>query len=81
MSADNFGAKPKTSGESSFGPERHFAISRMFDAPRELIFSLWSDVNHLRRWWGPKGCSVGFCNLDLRPGGQLLYSLRMPHIS
>ena len=59
--------------------ERHrFAISRMFDAPRELVFSLWSDPNHLRRWWGPKGCSVGFCNMDLRPGGQLLYSLRMP---
>ena len=59
--------------------ERHrFAISRMFDAPRELVFSLWSDPNHLRRWWGPKGCSVGFCNMDLRPGGQLLYNLRMP---
>ena len=59
--------------------ERHrFAISRMFDAPRELVFSQWSDPNHLRRWWGPKGCTVGFCNMDLRPGGQLLYSLRMP---
>jgi uncharacterized protein YndB with AHSA1/START domain len=62
-----------------FGPEHHhFAISRMFDAPRELIFSLWADANHLRRWWGPKGCTIGFCNMDLRPGGQLLYSLRMP---
>jgi uncharacterized protein YndB with AHSA1/START domain len=62
-----------------FVTERHrFAISRMFDAPRELVFSLWSDANHLRRWWGPKGCSVGFCNMDLRPGGQLLYNLRMP---
>ena len=50
----------------------------MFDAPRELVFSAWSDPNHLRRWWGPKGCSIGFCNMDLRPGGQLLYSLRMP---
>ncbi len=59
--------------------EHHrFAISRMFDAPRELIFSLWSDPNHLRRWWGPKGCSIGFCKMDLRPGGQLLYSLRTP---
>jgi uncharacterized protein YndB with AHSA1/START domain len=64
---------------SHLHPHQHrFAISRMFDAPRELIFSLWSDPNHLRRWWGPKGCSVGFCNMDLRPGGQLLYSLRMP---
>jgi uncharacterized protein YndB with AHSA1/START domain len=74
MSASDPAPKP-----SHFGPEhRRFAISRMFDAPRELVFSLWSDPNHLRRWWGPKGCSVGFCNMDLRPGGQLLYSLQMP---
>ena len=74
MSATN-----PTSNPSHFGPEhRRFAISRMFDAPRELVFSLWSDPNHLRRWWGPKGCTVGFCNMDLRPGGQLLYNLRMP---
>jgi uncharacterized protein YndB with AHSA1/START domain len=64
---------------SHFGPEiRDFVITRTLDAPRELVFSAWSDPNHLRHWWGPKGCTVGFCNMDLRPGGQLLYSLRMP---
>jgi uncharacterized protein YndB with AHSA1/START domain len=80
MSADNPGTKPQhTPDAPHFNTERHrFAISRMFDAPRELVFSLWSDADHLRRWWGPKGCSIGICNLDLRPGGQLLYSLRMP---
>ena len=65
------------SSAPAFGPKRHdFAISRMFDAPRELVFNLWSDPTHLRRWWGPKGCTVGFCNMDFRPGGQLLYNLR-----
>jgi uncharacterized protein YndB with AHSA1/START domain len=74
MSATN-----STPDPPHFGPQhRRFAISRMFDAPRELVFSLWSDPNRLRRWWGPKGCTVGFCNMDLRPGGQLLYSLQMP---
>ena len=62
-----------------FGPaHRRFAISRMFDAPRELVFSLWTDPNRLRQWWGPKDCTVGFCNMDLRPGGQLLYNLQLP---
>jgi uncharacterized protein YndB with AHSA1/START domain len=62
-----------------FGPVIHdFVITRTFDAPRDLVFRAWSDPNHLRKWWGPKGCSVGFCNMDLRPGGQLLYSLRTP---
>src|SRR6201986_1433483 len=60
------------------GPHHRFAISRMFGASRELVFAAWSDPNRLRRWWGPKGCSLGFCNMDFRPGGQLLYSLRMP---
>jgi uncharacterized protein YndB with AHSA1/START domain len=80
MSANDQGAKPSTNPKSSrYGPERrNFIITRTFDAPRELIFNLWSDPNHLRRWWGPKGCTVGFCNMDLRPGGQLLYSLRTP---
>lgn len=55
---------------------RDFIITRTLDAPRELVFSAWSDPNHLRRWWGPKGCTVGFCNMDFRPGGQLLYNLR-----
>jgi len=55
-----------------------FAISRMFDAPRELVFSLWSDPNHLRRWWGPKGSLISFSKMDFRPGGQFLYGLRMP---
>ena len=64
---------------NDFRPDRHdFIITRTLDAPRELVFDAWSNPNHLRRWWGPKGCTVGFCNMDLRPGGQLLYSLRMP---
>jgi uncharacterized protein YndB with AHSA1/START domain len=74
MSATN-----SKSSSPHYGPEhRGLIITRTFDAPRELVFSAWSDANQLRRWWGPKGCSVGFCNMDLRPGGQLLYSLRMP---
>src|ERR1700760_523744 len=74
MSATNPTPNPPHSG-----PHHRFAISRMFDAPRELVFAAWSDPNHLRRWWGPKGCSLGFCNMDFRPGGQLLYSLQMPN--
>jgi uncharacterized protein YndB with AHSA1/START domain len=55
-----------------------FAISRMFDAPRELVFSLWTTPDHLRHWWGPKGSIIGFLKIDFRPGGQFLYGLRTP---
>jgi uncharacterized protein YndB with AHSA1/START domain len=53
-----------------------FVISRVFDAPRELMWKVWTDCNHLKHWWGPKGFTVRICKLDLRPGGLLHYCLR-----
>ena len=77
MSADQPHPAPSHSS-----PDHHrFAIiSRMFDAPRELVFSLAGPtLITLRRWSrDQKGCTVGFCNMDLRPGGQLRYNLRLP---
>ncbi|MGC1903036.1 MAG: SRPBCC family protein [Candidatus Acidiferrum sp.] len=70
-------ATATASSAPAFRPKRSdLLITWTFDAPRDLVFSMWSDANHLRRWWGPKGCTIGFCNMDFRPGGQLLYNLR-----
>ena len=55
-----------------------FEISRVFDAPRERVWKAWTEVEHLKRWWGPKGFTVTHCKLDLRPGGIMHYCLRMP---
>ena len=55
-----------------------FVISRVFDAPRESIWQAWTEVERLKRWWGPKGFVVTHCKLDLRPGGIMHYCLRMP---
>jgi uncharacterized protein YndB with AHSA1/START domain len=35
-------------------------ITRIFDAPRELIFQAWTEAKHLEQWWGPKGFTVMF---------------------
>jgi uncharacterized protein YndB with AHSA1/START domain len=56
-----------------------FVLTRVFDAPRNLIFKAWTDPKELKRWWGPAGCTVGTCKVDLRPSGMCLYSLEMPH--
>lgn len=56
-----------------------FVISRVFDAPRDKVWRAWTEVEHLRQWWGPKGFSVTHCKLDLRPGGQMHYCLRTPN--
>jgi uncharacterized glyoxalase superfamily protein PhnB/uncharacterized protein YndB with AHSA1/START domain len=55
-----------------------FVISRVFDAPRDLVWKAWTDPVRLRQWWGPKGVSVLSANLDLRPGGVFHYGLRTP---
>jgi len=44
-------------------------ITRVFDAPRELVFRAWTDRNHLTSWWGPRGFRATSWTMDVRPGG------------
>ena len=53
-----------------------FTISRTFDAPRDLVWSVHSEARHLERWWGPKGCNLGIERLEFRPGGIFHYCMR-----
>jgi uncharacterized protein YndB with AHSA1/START domain len=55
-----------------------FVISRTFDAPRELLFKAFTEVERLTHWWGPKGFKVIASTMDLRPGGQYHYGLQAP---
>jgi uncharacterized protein YndB with AHSA1/START domain len=49
--------------------ERALTIERVFDAPRALVFKLWTDPAHLARWWGPEGFTNLVWRIDVRPGG------------
>jgi uncharacterized protein YndB with AHSA1/START domain len=53
-------------------------ITRVFDAPRELVWKAWTDPEHLVRWWGPKGYTSPACKIDLRVGGKYLFCMRSP---
>jgi uncharacterized protein YndB with AHSA1/START domain len=46
---------------------RELVLSRVFDAPRELVFQAWTDPKHLAQWWGPKGFTNPVCEVDARP--------------
>ena len=59
-------------------PERELRITRVFDAPRSLVFKAWTDPVHLARWWGPKGFTTISCHMDVRPGGTWFRRLRAP---
>lgn len=58
--------------------DRVLEITRVFDAPRELVFRLWTSPEHLVRWWGPKDFTTPSCKLDLRPGGGYRTCIRSP---
>ena len=45
-------------------------IERVFDAPVALVFRIWSEREHLFRWWGPEGFKCIGMDLDFRPGGK-----------
>jgi uncharacterized protein YndB with AHSA1/START domain len=55
-----------------------FVISRVFDAPRELVWKCFTDPEHMQHWWGPKGVTVLKSKMDLRPGGTYLYGMKSP---
>jgi uncharacterized protein YndB with AHSA1/START domain len=54
---------------TTMSDQRELVITRMFDAPRELVFRCWTDPTHLVRWWGPKGSTALFVSVDLTEGG------------
>lgn len=58
--------------------ERTRVLTRIFDAPRSLVFKAWTEREHLMRWWGPRGFTVTSCEMDLRPGGAWRLSMRSP---
>ena len=55
---------------------REITITRVFDAPRELVWKAWTEPEHLARWWGPEGRStpIDSITLDVRPGGTFRLS-------
>ncbi|MGA7750016.1 MAG: SRPBCC domain-containing protein [Gallionella sp.] len=55
-----------------------FVISREFDVPRDFMFKVWTDPEHMQRWWGPKDFKGVYSKMDLRPGGSYHYCIRSP---
>ncbi len=58
--------------------EPALVITRVFDAPRELVFKAWTDPKHVTQWWGPNEFTNPVCELDVRPGGAIRIDMRGP---
>ncbi len=56
--------------------ERVLVITRVFDTPRALVFKLWTDPSHVKKWWGPRDYPATYLEMDVRPGGAWRGCLR-----
>jgi uncharacterized protein YndB with AHSA1/START domain len=55
---------------------KELVITRIFDAPRELVFKMWAHAEHLVHWWGPKGFEPIVKKLEFKPGGEFHYGMK-----
>lgn len=53
-------------------------ITRRFDAPRDLVFKVWTEWDHVVQWWGPKGFTTTIHEMDVRPGGVWRFIMHGP---
>jgi uncharacterized protein YndB with AHSA1/START domain len=49
--------------------DRELVMSRVFDAPRDLVFEAHTSCEHFKNWWGPRKYEIADCDIDFRPGG------------
>src|SRR4026207_2297845 len=62
----------------STAADREIVISRVIDAPRELVFEAFTEVRHLSRWWGPEGFTTTTRGFEFRVGGEWDFVMHGP---
>jgi uncharacterized protein YndB with AHSA1/START domain len=55
---------------------KDFVISRVFDAPRDLVWQCFTQPERMKQWWGPKGAKILKSQMDLRVGGTYHYGMQ-----
>lgn len=72
-------AAPRPDESTAAKPEDLIlVISRVLDAPRALVFKVWSQPEHLVRWWGPNGFTLPSCKMEFHEGGAFRCLMRSP---
>ena len=68
---------PKTSRDSK-SSEEELVVTRVFDAPPELVWKAWTEPEHIKQWWGPKVFTAPSITNDFRVGGNYLWGMQSP---
>src|SRR6185437_15131487 len=64
--------------KSTLNETERMVVTRVFDAPRELVWKAWTDPKYVMQWWGPKGFTAPVCEMDFRVGGKFLCCMKAP---
>jgi uncharacterized protein YndB with AHSA1/START domain len=64
--------------ETTWELEREIVLSRVFDAPRELVFRAWTEKGRIGEWFGPKGFVCTTHEMDVKVGGRWRFDLVAP---
>jgi uncharacterized protein YndB with AHSA1/START domain len=59
--------------------DKEIVITRLLNAPRELVFEVWTSPTHVDKWWGPDGFTNVTKKMDVRPGGEWVYVMHGPN--
>ncbi|MBS1511343.1 MAG: SRPBCC family protein [Bacteroidetes bacterium] len=57
---------------------RELIITRLLKAPRELVWEVWTDPEHIKHWWGPNGFTNTIFTMDVKPGGEWDFIMHGP---
>ncbi len=53
-------------------------VTRIIDAPVDVVWKAWTEPEHVRHWWGPKDYTSPSCKIDLRVGGKFIFAMQAP---
>jgi uncharacterized protein YndB with AHSA1/START domain len=59
-------------------PDREIVLKRMLDAPRDLVFAVWTDPKHVAHWWGPNGFTLTTHEMNMAAGGVWRFIMHGP---
>lgn len=66
----------KTKTHVTLPSNEEILVKRTFDAPRDVVWQMWTKAEHLQHWWGPEGWTLPVCEMDFRPGGSWFYCMQ-----
>jgi len=62
----------------ALNPATDFATTRTFDAPPEMVWRAWTESEHVRQWWGPRGFTCPLADMNVEVGGTSLVAMKAP---